>query len=124
MFQLSCRIAGRAVFPDDMESCSIGRLRELVPVSESKEQHLTRHGGGRKVCPRCRFYVHGGSLGAQAWDGDRNPTGWTMRLENFGWPSGRCVMVVLVRWGVLCVLAPSSMHLLAMRCVALAGLVV
>ena len=28
-------------------------------VSESKEEHLRRHDGGRKDCPRCRFYLFG-----------------------------------------------------------------
>lgn len=35
-------------------------LENLVGmVSETKEEHLKRHGGGRRTCPRCRFYLHG-----------------------------------------------------------------
>ena len=28
-------------------------------VSETREEHLKRHDGGRRTCPRCRFYLHG-----------------------------------------------------------------
>jgi hypothetical protein len=35
------------------------RLEELGDVTETKEQHLARHGGGRKECIRCRFYQRG-----------------------------------------------------------------
>ena len=35
-------------------------LSELLgSVDETKEQHLARHGGGRKGCPRCRYYAQG-----------------------------------------------------------------
>ena len=29
------------------------------PVTESREAHLARHGGGMRSCPRCRWYLHG-----------------------------------------------------------------
>ena len=36
------------------------RLAEMVgPVTESREAHLARHGGGWRSCPRCRWYLHG-----------------------------------------------------------------
>ena len=28
-------------------------------VAESREEHLKRHGGGLRSCPRCRWYLHG-----------------------------------------------------------------
>ena len=35
-------------------------LLEMVgPVTETKEDHLERHSGGRRSCPRCRFYLFG-----------------------------------------------------------------
>ena len=30
-------------------------------VAESQEEHLKRHGGGLRSCPRCRWYLHGKS---------------------------------------------------------------
>ena len=32
---------------------------EVGPISETKEEHLLRHGGGRRTCPRCRWYKFG-----------------------------------------------------------------
>ncbi len=35
-------------------------IEDLVgPVTETKADHLQRHGGGLRSCPRCRWYVHG-----------------------------------------------------------------
>ena len=39
--------------PDAKDSVDVG------PVSESREEHLRRHDGGRNDCPRCRFYLFG-----------------------------------------------------------------
>ena len=46
-------------------------LAQVVgPVTESREAHLQRHGGGLRSCPRCRWYLHGhrwmGSYGVGA----------------------------------------------------------
>ena len=71
------------------------------PVEETKEQHLARHDGGRRDCPRCRYYKHG-----RAWAlahgrvrecqraGPCAATTWLVeRPERFGgaWALG-CVM--------------------------------
>ena len=32
---------------------------DVGPVSESRQEHLRRHDGGRDDCPRCRFYLLG-----------------------------------------------------------------
>ena len=40
---------------DEVES-----IEDLVgPSSETREAHLRRHAGGRRTCPRCRYYLHG-----------------------------------------------------------------
>jgi len=40
----------------------IDALDALVgPCSETREEHLKRHDGGRKTCPRCRYYLFGGT---------------------------------------------------------------
>ena len=40
---------------DEVES-----IEDLVgPSSETREAHLRRHAGGRRTCPRCRYYTHG-----------------------------------------------------------------
>ena len=36
-----------------------GSTLDVGPASESREEHLRRHEGGRRDCPRCRFYVLG-----------------------------------------------------------------
>ncbi len=38
---------------------TVRAVLDVGPVSESKEDHLRRHDGGRNDCPRCRFYVFG-----------------------------------------------------------------
>ena len=42
-----------AKWPDTGETVDVGL------VSESRQEHLRRHDGGRNDCPRCRFYLFG-----------------------------------------------------------------
>ena len=40
--------------------CQVESIEDLVgPASETREAHLRRHGGGRRTCPRCTYYLHG-----------------------------------------------------------------
>ena len=40
--------------------CQVESIEDLVvPASETRVAHLRRHGGGRRTCPRCRYYLHG-----------------------------------------------------------------
>ena len=41
-------------------SDQVESIEDLVgPASETREAHLRRHGGGRRTCPRCRYYLIG-----------------------------------------------------------------
>ena len=61
------------------KKCAAGaaeNLRVTVgPCTETREEHLKRHDGGRKTCPRCRYYLFGdawtatyGSFASQSRD--------------------------------------------------------
>ena len=90
------RSAGR---PPSSPTAQAGRRRQpqkqgcvVGGVQETRQDHLTRHGGGQRTCPRCRWYKHGdfwtcsyGKLYSQLHSGPR---------ENVLWLAERPV-----RWG-------------------------
>ena len=77
----------------------------MGPITESREAHLKRHGGGRHDCPRCKFYHFGhvwigayGSIDSQS--GPRRKIVWLAeRPVRWGGP-----------WGVGCVLCGQALH--------------
>lgn len=63
------------------EGAAVSAASFIGPATETREAHLQRHGGGRKTCPRCRYYLHGESWlctygGFQSIAGPRGKTLW------------------------------------------------
>ena len=65
----------RSRVSDQVES-----IEDLVgPVTETREAHLRRHGGGRRTCPRCTYYLHGAAWTA-TYGSCEAPTGPRRRV--------------------------------------------
>ena len=62
-------VATRGATTERMEATKAPRCRvttptgdddtDVGPISETREEHLRRHGGGRRSCPCCRWYIYG-----------------------------------------------------------------